>query len=363
MNGVLGMISLTLDTQPTEEQEEYLELARTSADSLLAIINDILDFSKIEAGLFELVTTDFSINEWLEETVRTLALRASEKGVELLNEIDAGVPEFVHSDASRLRQIVTNLVGNALKFTQQGEVSVRVQRDDNSSAEYMRLHFTVTDTGIGIPPEKQRLIFQPFMQADSSMTRQYGGTGLGLTISSRLVSMMGGEIWVESEPGRGSRFHFTANVKAAAECKRPAIEIGSLTGTRGLVVDDNATNRRILTETLSRWGVDTDAASSASAALEMLWDAVQRGRPYHLLLTDAEMPDMDGFALIAQVRSSSVLSQSMAIMMLTSSGQRTDAARCRELNADYLTKPVRKADLKQAILEVLQREPMPVSAS
>jgi signal transduction histidine kinase/ActR/RegA family two-component response regulator len=363
MNGVLGMISLTLDTQPTEEQEEYLELARTSADSLLTIINDILDFSKIEAGLFELIPTDFPINDWLEETVRTLALRASEKGVELLNEIDPGVPEFVHADSIRLRQIITNLVANALKFTHKGEVSVRVQRDDNSPAGFTRLHFIVTDTGIGIPPEKQRLIFQPFMQADSSMTRQYGGTGLGLTISSRLVGMMGGEIWVESEPGQGSRFHFTANVNAAADAERPAMEIDSLNGTRVLVVDDNTTNRRILTETLSRWGVEADAASSAPIALEMLLDAVQRGLPYRMLLTDAEMPEVDGFALIAQVRSRSVLSQSTAIMMLTSSGQRTDAARCRELNADYLIKPVRKADLKQAVLEALQREPTPVSAS
>jgi signal transduction histidine kinase/ActR/RegA family two-component response regulator len=363
MNGVLGMISLTLDTQPTEEQAEYLELARTSADSLLTIINDILDFSKIEAGLFELVPTDFPINAWLEETVRSLALRASEKGVELLNEIDPGVPEYLHADSIRLRQIVTNLVANALKFTHKGEVSVRVQRDDNSLGDHTRLHFIVSDTGIGIPREKQSLIFQPFVQADSSMTRQYGGTGLGLTISSRLVAMMGGEIWVESEPGQGSRFHFTANVKSVVDAQRPsAIEIGSLKGVRVLVVDDNATNRRILIETLTRWGVNADAASSAPLALEMLFDAVQRGWPYHLLLTDAEMPDMDGFALIAQVRSSPVLSQSTAIMMLTSSGQRTDAQRCRELNADYLIKPVRKADLKQAVLEALQREPTPVPA-
>jgi signal transduction histidine kinase/ActR/RegA family two-component response regulator len=363
MNGVLGMISLTLDTQPTEEQKEYLELARISADSLLTIINDILDFSKIEAGLFELVPSDFAINEWLEETVRALALHASEKGIELLNEIDPAVPEFVHGDSTRLRQIVTNLVANALKFTREGEVSVRIQRDDNSPAGSTRLHFIVTDTGIGIAAEKQRLIFQPFIQADSSMTRQYGGTGLGLTISSRLVAMMGGEIWVESEVAQGSRFHFTANVKTGAEIQRPGIAVSSLNGTRVLVVDDNATNRRILTETLSRWGVDADTAPNAALALEMLLDAVQHGWPYRLLLTDAGMPDRDGFTLIGQVRSSPILSESTPIMMLTSSGQRTDAARCRELNADYLIKPVRKGDLKQAVLEALQREPTPVSVS
>jgi signal transduction histidine kinase/ActR/RegA family two-component response regulator len=364
MNGVLGMISLTLDTQPTEEQQEYLELARTSADSLLTIINDILDFSKIEAGLFELVPSDFPINEWLEETIRSLSLRASEKGVELLNEIDSAVPEFVHGDSARLRQIITNLVGNALKFTEQGEVHVQVRRDDDSPAGCIRLHFVVTDTGIGIPAEKQRLIFQPFMQADSSMTRHYGGTGLGLTISSRLVGMMGGEIWVESEPGHGSRFHFTVNVTAVANPRRlPVAELDSLKDVRALVVDDNATNRRILTETLSRWGVHADAVSTAPLALEMLWDAVQRGRPYRLLLTDAEMPEMDGFALIAEVRRSLPLGQSTAIMMLTSAGQRTDAARCRQFNVDYLIKPVRQADLKQAILEALQREATPVSAS
>jgi signal transduction histidine kinase/CheY-like chemotaxis protein len=363
MNGVLGMIALALDAEPNPEQQEYLDMARSSADSLLSIINDILDFSKIEAGKFELDAADFHLNDWLEETVRAFAVRASEKGVELLSEVTAEVPQFVHADSVRLRQIVTNLVGNALKFTRKGEVSVRVECHRDSPSGTTQLHFTISDTGIGIPLEKQKLIFQAFVQADSSTTRQYGGTGLGLTISSRLVHMMGGRLWVESVPGQGSHFHFTADVKAAHGGLRSSrTEDALLENVRVLVVDDNATNRRILTEILSRWRMDVESADGALAALRTLEDAAQCGRPYRLLLTDREMPDIDGFALIEQVRSCPELAVSTIIMMLTSSGQRTDAARCRQAGAAYLVKPIRQAELKQAVLQALNHEWQPATA-
>ena len=359
MNGVLGMISLTLDTQPTEEQQEYLELARTSADSLITVINDILDFSKIEAGMLELDPANFHLNDWLEETVRPFALNASEKGIELLSEVDPGISEIVHGDAARLRQIVTNLIGNALKFTAQGEISVRVRRQDDS-----HLRFVVSDTGVGIKREKQAAIFQAFVQADSSTTRQYGGTGLGLAISSRLVHMMGGKIWVVSEPGQGSQFHFTVQVTPVTESSQSSrLDSGLLRGASVLIVDDNATNRRILTQTLSRWGINADQSPGAAAALEMLFDAERSGHPYRLVLIDAEMPEMDGFALIAQVRSCPELRQVAAIMTLTSSGYRRDAVRCRKYQAAYLVKPVRQAELKQMIAEILQHEPAPVPAA
>src|SRR5258706_1898535 len=254
LNGVIGMTDLALDTELSQEQREYMETVKMSADSLLIVINDILDFSKIEAGKTELEAITFHLRDWLELTLKTVALRAAEKGLELLCEIVPEAPEFIRGDPNRLRQILVNLVGNAIKFTEKGEVAIKVQMDP--SGELNALRFTVSDTGIGIPAEKLGLIFDPFSQADTSTTRQYGGTGLGLSISSQLVKMMDGKIWVESDPGQGSQFHFNVRLQAADAQEievRSVATTESLRGVKVLVVDDNRTNRRILDGTLRRW--------------------------------------------------------------------------------------------------------------
>ena len=350
MNGVLGMIDLALDARPSAEYSEYLNMARSSADALLAVINDILDFSKIEAGKLEADATVCDLNDLLEETVKAFALSASEKGIELTCEVNPDVPQRVKADAGRLRQVITNLLGNALKFTAQGEVGLRVLKEA-TGGDNLELHFIVSDTGIGIPGEKQRLIFEAFAQADTSMARRYGGTGLGLTISSRLVQMMGGRIWVESEPGRGSSFHFTIAVPAAPEepCAC-AMETDSLRGIPILVTDDNATNRRILAETLARWGMTVDVAGNGAIALEKLQQAAQAREPFVLVLADAQMPEMDGFDLAQRIRSSAELADCRVIVMLTAPGQRADSRRFRELDiVSYLTKPVSRRALANAL--------------
>ena len=363
MNGVMGMIELALDTQPSGEQFECLSMARSSADSLLGIINDILDFSKIEAGRLELGPVDFDLNELMEETLAAFARRASEKGVDLACEIEPSVPAWVHADPVRLRQVITNLTGNALKFTDQGEVSLRVSVEAASSDSAL-LHFAVTDTGIGIPASKQKLIFQAFAQADASTTRQFGGTGLGLTISSRLVDAMGGRIWVESETGRGSAFHFTARAGNSSTTVSPPVpDADALAGLPVLVVDDNATNRRILSETLSRWGIAVRLAADGPSALDALERAARDGEPFGLMLTDAHMPGMDGFALAGEVKRRPALADSIVIM-LTSSGQKSDAVRCREEGiAAFLTKPVRRAELRKTMLRAIQPNAHPVAAA
>ncbi|MGH9585281.1 MAG: response regulator, partial [Bryobacteraceae bacterium] len=354
MNGIIGMIELALDAEPSPEQAEYLDMAHNSAEALLKVINDILDFSKIEAGHLELDAIDFELNDCIEETLRAFAPRTSEKGIELTCEVDPRVPAVVQADPARLRQILTNLLGNALKFTSRGEISLKVIKS-GESAGGTKLEFIVSDTGIGVPLEKQALIFRAFSQGDSSTTRQYGGTGLGLTISSRIVHMMGGQIWVESKPGKGSRFHFTIEAKAGSA--KPSAQAGgmeSVRATRVLVVDDSATNRRIVGDTLARWGMRVSSAGSGFAALDALEQAVQQGEPFGLLVTDAHMPEMDGFDLIREVRRRPRLARSMVIMMLTSSGQKADVAKCRKEGvALYLIKPVRQADLKRAILRAM----------
>jgi two-component system sensor histidine kinase/response regulator len=359
LNGVLGMTELALDTDLTVEQRDYLETVKFAADSLLIVIDDILDFSKIEAGRLDLEAADFNLRGNLETTLRTLALRAREKGIELLCEVAPGVPEFVRGDANRVRQIILNLVGNAIKFTEEGEVAVKVRlAEQGPGSSRMMLNFTVSDTGIGIPPEKQELIFKPFEQADNSTTRKYGGTGLGLAISRRLVGLMSGKIWVESEVGRGTQFHFTLWLEAAdpqaaklATLARPEI----LTGVKILLVDDNPTNRRILDRMLARWGMKAVAVDSAVAALTELAAAQQAGAPYTMILTDLLMPELDGFGLAEKIRQSRELPAPI-IMVLTSAGQRGDAARCRDLGiAAYLTKPVRQSELREAIIQALSR--------
>jgi two-component system, sensor histidine kinase and response regulator len=359
LNGVMGMTDLALDTQLTAEQRDYLETVKTSSDSLLTVINDILDFSKIEAGKIDLEKVDFNLRDSLESTLKTVALRADEKGLELLCEVAPEVPETVCGDSTRLRQVIINLVGNAIKFTEQGEVAVKVQIESRNGTDCV-LRFTISDTGIGIPEDKRELIFAPFCQADTSTTRKYGGTGLGLTISTRLVEMMGGKLWVESEEGRGSQFHFTALLGAAdtKDTKIGAIappEI--LRGVKVLLVDDNRTNRRILEGMLGRWEMKTTSVGDGEGALEQLSAARDAREPYGLILTDMHMPKMDGFTLIERIRHRPELATA-TIMMLTSAGHRGDAARCLELGvAAYLLKPIRQSELREAIARVLGAHP------
>ena len=353
MNGVVGMTELTLETELNREQREYLELVKTSADSLLSIINDVLDFSKVEAGKVEVDRVDFNLRDTLEDVLKTFGVRAAQKGLELACEVKEDVPEVAVGDPTRLRQVLVNLLGNAIKFTEHGEVAVEVNAE-SPVPEGVTLHFTVRDTGIGIPAEKQRIIFEAFSQADGSTTRKYGGTGLGLAICSHLIEMMGGRIWVESETGRGSAFHFTVRLGVSTGPTAHSLsEDVSLVGLPVLVVDDNATNRRILGRTLSNWKAVPTLAESAEAALAALRRARDSGQPFALVLSDAHMPGVDGFALTEQIKRDANLTGA-TIMMLTSGGQRGDAARCRKLGvAAYLTKPIRQAQLKEAVCGAL----------
>jgi PAS domain S-box-containing protein len=367
MNGILGMTELALDTDLTREQREYLQMVKASADSLLTVINDILDYSKIEAGKLELDPVPFNLRDSLGDTMRALAVRAHKKGLELACHVAPDVPLCVVGDPVRLRQIAVNLVGNAIKFTEQGEVVVAVamqnaecRMQNESPSEILHsafciLHFEVRDTGIGVPADKQPQLFQPFVQADSSMTRKYGGTGLGLAISAKLVGLMGGRVWLESAPGRGSTFHFTARFGVPAEEPQPARppEPPALHGLRVLVVDDNATNRRILEEMLTNWRMRPVAAGSGREALERMREASAQGEPFPLILLDAMMPGMDGFSLAKEIQRHPELGGA-TVMMLSSSGWSADSTRCRELGlAAYLMKPVKQSDLLDAILTSL----------
>jgi two-component system sensor histidine kinase/response regulator len=361
LNGIIGMTDLALETELTREQHEYLQTVKLSADALLNVINDILDFSKIEACKVDLELVDFDLCECIEDALRTVALRADEKGLELLCEVLPDVPTSIAGDPTRLRQVILNLVGNAVKFTEKGEVALRVQNElleDNS----LRLRFTVSDTGIGIPAEKLNSIFDSFSQADTSTTREFGGTGLGLTISRRLVEMMAGRIWVESVPGNGSSFHFTA---CFAEAKTLPVSIhiasalSTLVGVKVLIVDDNRTNQRILEGLVTRWGMFPEVASDGEQALGLYSDAQRSGNPFGLILTDMHMPKMDGFGLVTRLNQDSG-SGTATIMMLTSGGQRGDAKRCGELGiAAYLLKPVRQSELRIAIARVLSARELP----
>jgi signal transduction histidine kinase/CheY-like chemotaxis protein len=360
LNGVIGMTDLALYTDLDAEQREYLETVKLSADSLLNVINDILDFSKVEAGKLDLEYFDFNLRECLEVALKTIAVRADEKQIELLCDIAREVPDMVSGDCSRLRQVILNLVGNAIKFTQAGEVAVIVALEAEHHDNYT-LHFTVTDTGIGIPTEMLQAIFDPFSQADTSTTRKYGGTGLGLTISSRLVALMNGRIWAKSDPGKGSQFHFVVDMKRTAKTESTVAAMAPqlLQGRKVLIVDDNKTNQRILFAMLTRWGMIPVTVNGGVEALEALQDAHELGQPFAILLTDMHMPEMDGFALIERVRRRPDLSAT-AIMMFTSAGHRGDIERCKDLGvAIYILKPVRQVELREALSLALAGPPQP----
>ncbi len=354
MNGIVGMTELALGTDLTADQREYLETVRSSADSLLGVIDDILDFSKIEARKLDIDVIDFDLRNTVDETLRSLAPRAHAKGLELACQIAADVPAVLGGDPSRLRQILTNLIGNAVKFTETGEVVVRVDCSAIDS-ERLELTFAVTDTGIGIPREKHAAIFDAFTQADASTTRRFGGTGLGLTISARLAALMGGDIEVESIPGGGTQFRLILPLEIRTEPRAQSLrrEQKDLVGLEVLVVDDNATNLRILEETLIGWGMRPTLVDGGLAAIAALDAALAAGHPFALALIDFQMPDLDGFGLAERIAARPELAPTL-IMMLSSVGHRGDANRFRHLGvASYLTKPVRQADLLDAVLAVL----------
>jgi len=358
MNGVIGMTDVVLDTELTADQRESLTIVQSSAQSLLSIINDILDFSKIEARKLKLESVPFSLRATIAATMKAMETRAAERNLELIYAVAPGVPDNVLGDSGRLRQVLVNLVGNALKFTEHGEVVVQVE-SLSASDGLVGLIFTVRDTGIGIAPKKQKLIFEAFTQADTSISRRFGGTGLGLTISSRLIALMGGVLELKSEPGQGSEISFTAYLKPAGELRQEPAggDLAALWNLRVLAVDDNATNRRILGQALRSRGLRATLAASGSQALTSLQQAARDGDPYPLVIADAHMPEMDGFTLVESIKQDPRLA-SCAVIVLTSGGFPGDAARCRELGVSaYLTKPVGDADLLDALLRAFRGQP------
>ncbi len=361
MNAVIGMTELLLDTNLTAHQREYLSIVQESGESLLTLINDVLDFSKIEAGKFELDRAPFDVRETLGDTMKSLSVRAARANLELAFEVSRDVPQALEGDYARLRQIIVNLVGNAIKFTPQGEVVLIVSCESRDS-QTAKLHFSVADTGIGIPADKLELIFEEFQQVDSSTTRTYGGTGLGLAISSRLVELMGGRIWVESELGEGSTFHFTADFGIAGDEWQQARQQTDLVADLSvLLVDDNSTNRRILTEMLLNWGMHPIAASTAHEALRLLKEAQSRGQPIRLVLSDVNMPDVSGFTLAEWIRAEPTLDSTL-IIMLTSGGREGDNDRREQLRISArLMKPLKQSELFDAIVTTLGVDVMRVA--
>jgi PAS domain S-box-containing protein len=379
MNGILGMTQLALDTELAPRQRDFLGMVKSSADSLLTLLNDILDFSKIEAGKFELECIDFRLRDAIDDTLSTLALRAQHKGLELACRVHAEVPDRLTGDPRRLRQVLVNLVGNAIKFTEQGEVVLEVrnaecgmrnteeQAADDLPASvphsaFRILHFAVRDTGIGIAPDKQAIIFNAFEQADTSTTRKHGGTGLGLAISAELAQRMGGRIWVESEPGKGSIFHFTASFGVCEAAAEPAaVELVDVEAVRVLVVDDNAAHREILTDILTSWRMRPSLAEGAEAALAALSRAHDAGEAFDLVLIDINMPEVDGRVLAQRIQQDP-RHASTRLILLTNADDAGDADRCLGLElVGHLTKPIKQSALLDAILCALgKRAPRPV---
>ncbi|MAT13947.1 MAG: hypothetical protein CMJ46_01600 [Planctomyces sp.] len=384
MNAILGMLELSLQEDLPDYIQDYLETAKDSADSLLLLVNDILDLSRLESGRFELEPVAYNIRQCLDDAMKTLSLRAHEKGVELVCHIHAGVPEYVIGDPTRVRQILLNLVGNALKFTQQGEVVVEVQfigvvdaddalrktkartrlRDTENNpvpledSKYYRLEFSVKDTGIGIAPQDQRRIFQPFTQVDSSTTRKYSGTGLGLAICQELIGMMHGKLTLESVVGEGSKFSFDLLQAIPDESdpvlKNAKVRVSELENLPVLIIDDNRSNQIILKEMLTNWSMKPELVSSAQEALEVLEGARDQNTPYPLLLVDAMMPEVDGFMFLEQAKQKSLLN-SATIVMLSSADQRVFGERAAKMEiAAFLEKPVSQSDLLNAIMTVLK---------
>ena len=351
MNGIIGITDLVLETKLSPDQRQDLNMVKSSAESLLLVINDVLDFSKIEAGKLQFERIDFDLPATLGETMKSMSFSAHEKGLELIGDIEDEVPAWVVGDPGRLRQVLVNLISNAMKFTEQGEVVVGVHAESESEND-VGMHFTVRDTGIGIPPEKQRMIFEAFTQADSSTTRQYGGSGLGLAICARLVHMMGGKIWVDSNPkGRGSTFHFTARLglpgdRVAGSAVAP---IEALQDLPVLVVDDNSANLYLLVEMLRRWGMCPSWAKGGGHALRKLRERSASGRPFRLVLLDAQMPDMDGCTTAERIGEDPALA-GVPIILLTLTGCSGVAARCQQMGIRaYLTKPIFRPELLQTI--------------
>jgi two-component system, sensor histidine kinase and response regulator len=355
MNAILGMTGLTLDSNLTSEQRDNLEVVESATDSLLTVINDLLDFSKIEAGKFELQPVEFGLRDHIRDTLGMLDLRARTNGLALSAHVHPDVPDQVVGDASRLRQVLVNLVGNAIKFTRRGEVVVDVDLDtDVRTGSSVSLHFSVSDTGIGIPAERQEAIFAAFTQADGSTTRLYGGTGLGLAISSQLVGLMGGTIWVESEVGRGSTFYFTARLALSSDDSPTESRCeSSLQGVRVLVVDDQPVIRLMLEKVLMVWGMIPSVADGGDAALACLAQASDAGKPFKLVLVDVMMPDMDGVTLVKRINADPQL-RGKAVLMLMSAGRRKWAERLASVDvAAYLTKPIQRSELLEAILKAM----------
>ncbi|HEY5028498.1 MAG TPA: response regulator, partial [Candidatus Angelobacter sp.] len=353
LNGVTGMLDLIDQSELSTDQKQLVTMAQDSANSLMVVINDVLDFSRIEAGKLAFDVREFDLTETVTEATRTMALRAHQKGLELACHVDPSIPRLLMGDAHRMKQVLINLLGNAIKFTETGEVVLRVIAEDRTPDE-VRLRFAVSDTGIGIPAEKQQLIFEAFSQADASTTRKFGGSGLGLAISSRIVKLMGGKIWVSSTAGEGATFYFTAALQAAGSSEKPAQTIQSdLAGVRVLVVEDNASNRTILEQVIKTWGIDVDSSGSPSEALRRLHESTHQEKPYQLVLADSRMSGKDGFDLMRGI-GRSLLVMPAIVMMITSDDYYSSVGRSRELGiAAHLLKPVRLSELLAAIRQAV----------